>query len=469
MGFFDLLKARKAAGQAPAVSSSGSQKPSAAPGSEPSVKSVPAPGGDSFAPVVARLAQARGLLEAKDLKGALGLYEHVLAEAGDRADVLVTISGDLGIHGHVQEIIEYIAPRYDAQRHGPATGLNVLQAYLVLKDPEAAQHVLDILFSLNRPELEERLYGFSNAIADMLAREEADASTPAQPGGPQAAKATVNLVTISKPIWFYGLEALASEILPAKGERLRRVAFGQLALPGHKPPAEAPADGAEDELVRLSRAIPLWLSETLYFSPVYTSVAALGLVDEKEKGSRYAVFGGEWSSENIQQLLRTSNEDFDYVFTGALRQQAGDYEMILRLWEVKKFRERKQLVVRWNPSTADAELGKLHSTLRLFMECASYPEGNGLRYAPPSSPTAWLNALGASVSLFLAGKKVLSPAAVCTPSEDLRKVAELAPGNALASLAFITMRKRAAELGLAVPEPVAPLADDPVVKKAESL
>ena len=40
------------------------------------------------------------------------------------ADVLVTISGDLGTNGHVMQIIELVAPRYDADRHGPATGIN---------------------------------------------------------------------------------------------------------------------------------------------------------------------------------------------------------------------------------------------------------------------------------------------------------------------------------------------------------
>ena len=178
-----------------------------------------------------RLAVAREKLEAKDLPGAIAIYEEVLAVSGDRADVLVTISGDLGSSGHLAPIIELVAPRYDAQRHGPATGLNLLQAYLALRQAGAAQHVLDILFALNRPELEERLYGFSNAIADMMASH--TGAAPESLNGeapPEAAK--VAIVTISKPIWSYGLEPIAGELLPPKGEKLRRVAFAQLALPG---------------------------------------------------------------------------------------------------------------------------------------------------------------------------------------------------------------------------------------------
>src|SRR5882757_6126990 len=101
--------------------------------------------------VMPQLAAAREKLKAKDVPAAMAIYEAVLAGAGDRADVLVTISGDLGTAGHVLELIELLAPRYDAQRHGAAAGINLLQAYLVTRNTEAAQHLLDLLFELRRP------------------------------------------------------------------------------------------------------------------------------------------------------------------------------------------------------------------------------------------------------------------------------------------------------------------------------
>jgi hypothetical protein len=153
MGFFDRF-----AGKKPAQSA-------AAAAAEAEAASLTARA------VMPQLIEAREKLEAKDLPVALALYEEALFLAGDRADVLVTISGDLGVNGHVRQIIELVAPRYDAERHGPATGLNVLQAYLAVRDAEAAQHVLDILFALRRPELEERLHGFSNAIAEIIQKD----------------------------------------------------------------------------------------------------------------------------------------------------------------------------------------------------------------------------------------------------------------------------------------------------------
>jgi hypothetical protein len=218
MGFLDRLTGKKPAAAAPQPVVS--VPPAAAPAAPVPV----APGN-----VMPRLVSARERLEAKDLPAALAIYEEVLAVAGERADVLVTISADLGINGFTREIVELVAPRYDADRHGPATGLNLLQAYLALRNADAAQHVLDILFGLNRPELEDRLHGFSNAIAELIHTDQVPLDAAAPGGATEPPK--INMVSISKPMWYYGLEALPG-VLPAKAERIRRVAFTQLALPG---------------------------------------------------------------------------------------------------------------------------------------------------------------------------------------------------------------------------------------------
>ena len=431
----------------------------------PPPAAAPAAGG-----VQSLLATARERLETKDLTGALAIYEQVLAEAGDRADVLVVISGDLGVNGHVQSIIELVAPRYDAQRHGPAAGLNVLQAYLAVHDTTAAQHVLDILFSLNRPELEDRLHGFSNAIAEQLEAQRQGLISPAPSVGldgqsdePPPPLPHVKLVSISKPIWFYGLEPLAAEILPPKEGRLRRVAFGQLALPGANNASES-LPQPEDELGRLSRALPLWLAETFYFSPLYAPHAAVALVEDAQGGNHYALFSAEWTTENLRELTDSANDPIDYVFTGALHQNAGDYELILRVWEMKKFRERKTFSARWTPATADAELTKLHETIRAFMEWTA--ETRGLAYAPPVRPRAWLDVLSASLGLFLLEKNLLPKDRGPAPDALAAGAAQMAASSEAAALALITLRSRAAHLGLAAPAADAALPATSVIEHA---
>ena len=444
MGFFDRFSAKK-------------PEPSVAPAQASEPPLAPAPGAVLVKP---RLAAAREKIAAKDLPGAMAIYEELLASSGDRADVLVAVSGDLGSHGHVAEIIELIAPRYDADRHGPATGLNLLQAYLAVRNADAAQHVLDILFTLNRPELEERLHGFSNAIAEILASP--FASEPG--GGAPADAAKIGLITISKPIWFYGLEPLASQILPPKEGRLRRIAFAQLALPGRGDKVAAGTSQPEDELGRLSRSLPLWFAETFYFSPSYAPAAAVGILTPPGGTSQYVNFGVEWTTENLRQLVDTTEGGLDYIVSGALRATAGDYEVLLRVWEVKTFRERKSFSARWTPSNADAALTQLHSQVRMYMEWS--PASAAFAYTPPSQPRAWLETLGASLGLFLVEKMILGRDQLAPVETDLQAVAQRAAGSEAASLAALTFRARAARLGYPA-SCDAPLARSPLVIQAQ--
>lgn len=481
MGFFDRFASRKpnASDRSPAGTPHPSTPPPPAPAAPGSLRepddSTPASVSSNPA-VAAALRQAREQLDLRQLPAALAIYEQVLATAGDRADVLVTISGDLGTTGYVENIPELIAPRYDADRHGPATGLNLLQAYLATRNTTAARHLLDILFALNRAELTERLYGFSNALAELIEAENqgqlpppqarppgsGPASDPASAGGPT----TIALVSISKPIWFYGLEPLADRILPPKQARLRRVAFAQLALLGQND-AFIRMKQPEDDLGRFSRALPLWLAETFFFSPHYAPIAAVGHVSEAR---HYALFPTEWSTQNLSQLVETSNDGLDYIFTGALRHVAGDTELLLRVWEVKKFRERKQFTARWSPGTADAELLKLHEQIRLFMEWSSYGEGPGLAYRPPVAPRAWLETLGASLTLFLGEKNLLAPEQLTTLATPLKTIAEQAASGAdSAALAWLTAKSRAEKLRILPPGlNHAALPPSPLVAAAQS-
>jgi hypothetical protein len=453
MGFFDRFADKKPE-PAPVA---------ATPAPAPSVAAAATP----VASVKSRLAAAREKLGARDLPGAMALYEEALAGGtGDRADVLVTISGDLGSHGHVAEIIELIAPRYDADRHGPATGLNLLQAYLAVRNADAAQHVLDLLFALNRPELEDRLHGFSNAIAEILAAPEQAAPVPGGEGAPGHAP-KIGLITVSKPIWFYGLEPLAGEILPPKEGRLRRIAFAQLALPG---PAvdEQTIRQPEDELGRLSRGIPLWFAETFYFSPSYAPVAVVAFKAGAQGtgDNHHVVFGAEWTTENLRQLVETSGDGVDYIVTGALRASAGDFELLLRIWEVKTFRERKVFNIRWTPATADAALVKIHAELRAYMEWS--PASAAFAYVIPAQPRAWIDTLGASLGLFLVEKTILPASQVAPVEADLNQAAQRAGQSEAAALAFMTLRARAVKLGLAAPVE-ATLARSPLVAQAQKL
>ena len=424
MGFFDRLAAKKTTPEP------------VAPSQEPVVEKKPVVGA-----ILPLLANAREKLKVRDLAGAIEIYEQVLPAAADRPDVLVTISADLGTNGYVREIIELIAPRFDLEKHGAAAGVNLLQAYLATRDTESAQHLLDLLFSLQRPELEVRLIGFSKALSELFISEgeAADSSSPNEPRGEKK----INLVSISKPIWSYGLEAQHAAILPRPDGKVRRVAFAQLSMPG-APAVMEQAAKIEDDNGRLSRAFALWMAETFSYSAGYEAVAALGLMDQEH----YALFPTEWTAENLRQLNETSSsKGLDYIVAGWMRTHNNDYELGVRIWEVKKFRELKSFSIRFAPSTANEELLKIHGQLRTYMEWSALPAGNGIGYEPPTDPVAYLQALGASISLFLGGKTLLPANHLRLETAPFVAAVQTNPGDVRANLALVTGLQRLKELG----------------------
>ena len=231
-------------------------------------------------------------------------------------------------------------------------------------------------------------------------------------------------------------------MLPAKNSAVRRIAFAQLAVLGVPDFAERSAK-PEDALGRFCRGFPLWLAETLYFSPQYAPIAAIGAQERLQ----YALFAAEWTNDNLRQLVDTTSEPLDYVLTGAIQETSGDFALVLRLWEVKKFRERKTFEAHWTPATADAELARLHEQLRTFFEWQPDPAGVSLPYTPPVSATRWIDTLGTSLSTFLADKGVI-------PREHL---ADIPPNLAdphdspSAALARLTLVDRAQRLDIPAP------------------
>lgn len=424
MGFFDRFSSGPKPQPEPAPAAPAADKPAAGGG------------------VIPRMAEARARLEARDLPGAVAIYQEVLATAGARPDVLVTLSGELGVRGHVRELIELVAPHYDAQRHGPATGINLLQAYLALRQIEPAQHLLDILFSLNRPELEERLFGFSNALGELMAGHDAAAPTAEQIAGAAPVENKISLASISKPVWFYGLEESAAHLLPAKEGKLRRVAFAQCSLPGLPDFAERSAR-PEDDTGRFCRGLALWFAETFAAAAGYDAVAAVGLSSRQH----YFLFPVEWTADNIRELNETSAGGLDYVVTTSLRNRNDDFELVLRIWEVKKFRELKQFATRWTPATADAALAQFHAQIRQYMEWTALPAGAGPAYAPPAAPGAHIQALGATLTQFLGTKGALAPDQVAGGTDVQLRNARANPGDVRAQLTLVAGLLRQKALG----------------------
>lgn len=76
----------------------------------------------------ATLLLGRRKLKDGDLEGAVDRFRRVLDVAGDRSDVLFTVSGDLGLANRENLVLELVLPRFDPQRHDPRAGFNLVSA-----------------------------------------------------------------------------------------------------------------------------------------------------------------------------------------------------------------------------------------------------------------------------------------------------------------------------------------------------
>lgn len=142
-------------------------------------------------------------------------------------------------------------------------------------------------------------------------------------------------------------------------------------------------------------------------------------------------------AENVRQLNDSVEGGLDYVVTGVLRNRNDDFELSLRIWEVKKYRELKLFTARWTPSNADEELGKFQEIIRTYMEWSALPAGNGLAYTVPVAPLAYAHALGAELTLFLGEKDTLAPEQVPAGTDLLLQAAQANPAAARAQLALV--------------------------------
>ncbi|NQZ31331.1 MAG: Hsp70 family protein [Oceanospirillaceae bacterium] len=107
---------------------------------------------------------ARNDLEKNNKCEAIVRYKKILALASDSTDALYMISGDLGKHGALEEIINLIYPVYCLEKHGTDPAMNVLQALLELGYSDQGKSLLSKLKKLDRPDLVEHIHYYDDAF-----------------------------------------------------------------------------------------------------------------------------------------------------------------------------------------------------------------------------------------------------------------------------------------------------------------
>jgi len=257
------------------------------------------------------------------LSAALTLYANALACAPRPvpSELLQQISGDLGNHAHLLELLQLTAPHFDLAHHGLPVAHNLLKAYLDLGQLEAARNLLDRLHARQNPDWKNPLALWETELA--RARQ-STLETPAPD-----AKIETTLLAVEGPVWLPG-DSPAAELFPAKSADAPVIAFlggsadlGPSSDPARRPVAQAAAC--------LSRALPLYLADHVEFA---TASATRTLVSWVVKPNPGFILGGKnWDDATAAHHARKSPAELpaDYLVITHLVCRATPWTIELRL------------------------------------------------------------------------------------------------------------------------------------------
>lgn len=318
----------------------------------------------------ARVWLARTALLERRLDDALSLYGEALTLAPRPVptEILQQISGDLGNHGHLPEILTLVAPHFDVAYHGLAVGSNLIKANLDLGRLDAAQVLLDQHYAQKRFDWQQALSFWDTEIGKARA-----ALSPGAADLPPVA-----MLAIDGPVWLRSASP-AAELFPAKPGDAPTICFLGSS-------AEMPADEQiagphlADSRGRLSRSLPLFLSEQIHFR---TNAAGRLLHPWVQSPGSSILVGVPWSNEDAAAYARHHEHPSDYVVVCHLLTVTKPWKATIRLVQTidaKLLGEAEASLAPENPEGAFFELSR--ALVRLLGEHADV--------VPAPSPAAYV-------------------------------------------------------------------------------
>jgi tetratricopeptide (TPR) repeat protein len=280
---------------------------------------------------------ARNYLEAGEVTSATAIYKDVLAKGLLQDDALMMISGDLGTNRQITLIPALIAPIYDPIRHDPRTGLNLLQAYLELHDIQNGEILLHKLYALQLAPYKQHLDYYAAEFHKLQGTGNA----------PQPIESTQELqfenVQLDRPIWMYGLSDPTWQF-SQKSEQARKVTFISFSKI-HAKEANAQVQ-REDEIGRMTRAIPMYLAEAVHFWTDLKGITFIHIV----KGGGPVVSGSESDDAMLCDQLKGKS---DYLVTGSIAESGLGWKISIRLSDCAD----NSCIAQESIETAQEELG----------------------------------------------------------------------------------------------------------------
>ncbi|PBQ18569.1 hypothetical protein CCL08_11605 [Pseudomonas congelans] len=290
----------------------------------------------------AQLWMARHYLQQQNVEQARVLYEEVLAGGHFDRSALQMISGDLGNNGHIPLIIELVGPAYDEHKHDSTAGLNLLRAYQELGRVDEGEALLTRLYALGFAPIKSHLDQFAHAFEDV--RRQEDKGIPIDP-----ASVTINTLALNKPVWHYGLRN-ADWLFAQKPEGAPEIGFFALSKIMEK--AEPAESQREDDVGRYTRAIPLYMAESVHYWNDYVANCYVQVAE----GAGPVVSGAEVDGNTLFDIVPPTTK---YFVTGEVgcsgEGDQAQWRISLSLWNCAT--RTRQTVE--NGSAGTAELGAL--------------------------------------------------------------------------------------------------------------
>lgn len=268
----------------------------------------------------AQLWLARTALKSKNLEQAVAYYQESLSRAGKNvpADLLMQMSGDLGNHSHLPELLKLVEPHFATQTHGLQVGNNLIKAHLDLGQIEAARQIVDQLYALKRPDWKQTLNFWDTEIAKaQLALSTVDEKEPLK----------MAMLTIEGPVWLKP-SSPAAELFPAKPSDGLNICFlGSSAEVASN--SKRIQHQLSDAAGRMSRALPLFLAEQIDFNSNAQVQTLIPWIAEEVGG--FVLCGVAWNDQDAANYARQGQRKSDYVVVVHLKTQAEPWNIELRL------------------------------------------------------------------------------------------------------------------------------------------
>lgn len=321
---------------------------------------------------------ARRYLEGGEPAPAIVLYKSVLQTGGFNNDALMMISGDLGNNKQIPAIIELVSPVFDPNKHDPRAGFNLLQAYLELKQRKAGEALLGQMYALNMAPYKQHLDRFSAEFQKIAAEE-----MPSRPIDSEALE--VETIALERPVWTYNLRE-PTWLVSDKDESLPRIAL--ISLAKVVDPSARAEEQREDDVGRMTRAIPLYLAEAIHF---WTDFRASTLVPCVKNGGP-VVFGG---GGNDRALCAQFAANYTHLISGEIDASADQWRVTCRLWDCATQEQLTEATVEADfPGLGAASLKLEAQLLSHIGRGRNEPQDPFYQRPPADAMSPYLGALG---------------------------------------------------------------------------